>query len=154
MKADPNPHHLKTSCPICDNYLALCSQKTDTVPALLLMRKIVMQRSPLYHSGRHHHKQLLWFCRQQDQSQHLPQQIALHRVMQTRWHYKETMGITKTIQPCQFNILTTTSFQMEVIGASMTYRTRHFTEAYWKMDIMHILWNFQTSNHYFAPADT
>ena len=35
----------------------------------------------------------------------------------------------------------------------MTYRTRHFTEAYWKMDIMLILWNFQTSNHYFAPAD-
>ena len=29
-----------------------------------------------------------------------------------------------------------------------------FQEAYWKMDIVLILWNFQTSNHYFAPADT
>ena len=31
---------------------------------------------------------------------------------------------------------------------------KHFTEAYWKMDILLILWNFQTSNHYFTPADT
>ena len=129
------------------NYLLLCSQKTGTAQALIMMRKIVMQKSPPLQDGRCHHKQLLWLCHQQDQSQHLQQQIILPRVIQTKQHYKETMGITKTIQPCKFNILTTTSFQMEAIDASMTYRTKHFTEAYWKMNIMLILWNCQTSNH-------
>ena len=115
---------------ICHNYLVLCSQKTGTAPALIMMRKVVMQRSPLLHSSRCHHKQLLWLCHQQDKSQHLPQWIALPRVIHTKQHHKETMGITKTIQPCQFNILTTTSFQMEVIDASTTHGTKHFTEAY------------------------
>ena len=103
--------------------LLLCSQKTGIAPALTMMRKIVMQKSPPLQHGRCHYKQLLWLCHQQDQSQHLPQQIALPRVIQTKWDHKETIGITKTIQPCQFNTLTTTSFQMEAIDASMTYRT-------------------------------
>ena len=57
-----------------------------------------MQKSPPLHSSRHHHKQLLWLCHQPDQSQHLPWWIALPRVIQTKRHHKETMGITKTIQ--------------------------------------------------------
>ena len=60
---------------------------------------------------------------------------------------------TKTIQPCPFNTLIIISFQMEAIDTSMTYGTKHSTVAYWKMDIMLILWNFQTSNHCSAPAD-
>ena len=146
MKANPNPHHLqqittsshefqthhryhskkhlKTPSRICLNYLFLYLQKTVT--ALTTMRKIVMQKSPPLQDGRCHHKQLLWLCHQQDQSQHPPQQITLPRVIQTKWQHKEIMSTTKTIQPCQFNTLIIISFQMEAIGASMTYRTKHF----------------------------
>ena len=147
MKADPSPHHLKTLSQVCHNYLVLCSQLTDTVPALLLMRKVVM---------------ITTITQQQT-----PSQATTMVMLPTRSVSTPSMADCSTqgdpdqnnqnnqpIQPCQFNILTTTSFQMEAIGASMTYRTRHFTEAYWKMDIMLILWNFWTSNHYFTPADT
>ena len=60
--------------------------------------EIVMQKSPPLQDGGCHHKQLLWLCHQQDQSQHLPWWITLPRVIQTKWYYKETVGITKTIQ--------------------------------------------------------
>ena len=89
------------------------------------MREIVMQKSPPLQDIGCHHKQLLWLCRQQDQSQHLPQWIALPRVIQTKQHHKETTGITKTIQPCQFNILTTTSFQMKVHIHDIQDKTFH-----------------------------
>ena len=119
--------HLKLPVHICCNYLFLYSQKTGTAPVLTMMRKIVMQKSPPLQDGGYHHKQLLWLCHHQDQAQHLPQWITLFRVIQTKWHHKEIMGITKTIQPCQFNILIIISFQMEVIGTSMTYRTKRST---------------------------
>ena len=43
-----------------------------------------------------------------------------------------------------------------ITGACVTLtplKTKHSTLAYWQMDIMLILWNFQTSNHCSIPAD-
>ena len=52
-----------------------------------------MQKSAQLQDGEHHHKRLLWLCHQKDQSQHLPRQITLPRVIQTKWQHKETMSI-------------------------------------------------------------
>ena len=107
----PFQSNLKILSHICLNFLLLGSQKTGTAPALTMMRKIAMQKSPPLQDSGCHHKQLLWLCHQQDQSQHLPRWITLPRVIQIKWHHKTTISITKTIQPCQFNTLIIISFQ-------------------------------------------
>ena len=133
---------------------ALSSWKTGATPARRMKQQLVMRKLLSSITEGHHHDQQHFHSHQNDPCQHLRQQTTQHRVIPTKLHHRNPQRTNNRIMKLSTLIQTITSYQMAVIGASMTSQTRFSTQDTWKMETMRTYYTCQNLKICYTQADS